>query len=355
MRMKVMVVGPTEIEDDVRQAGADHQVYNRTPEFSEFVSGVEKKLQRLFRTANDVYFLSCSGTGIMECAVVNFLSAGDKVIVLSSGVFGDRWNEIGTAYGLECLFLRTEQGRQIDPSILAASLTPDVKAVFVTANETSTGTLCDLESIGKIVESSGALLIVDAVSSLGANRLETDAWHCDVVVSSTHKALAVPPGIGLISVSQKAWLQEPAATLPKYYFDLKRYRQNLTRGQTPFTPAISLLFQLDARLDKLLAEGLDEVVQRHGKMSGYLREQLDRLNIRTFDVNPSNGMVGIRFGDDIDAYEVVSLLRKKFRIQVTPSPEPDKHRIARVGLFGNLNFEDIDDFVGALKDVIGKS
>ena len=354
MRMKVMVVGPTEIEDDIRQAGAAHQVYNRTPEFSEFVLGVESKLKRLFKTENDVYFLSCSGTGIMECALVNFLSPGDKVIVLSGGVFGDRWLEIGAEFGLQCIALKVQQGQAADLSRLTAALTPDVKAVFVTANETSTGTLCDLENIGQIVNNSGAILIVDAVSSLGASPLESDAWHCDVVCSSTHKALAVPPGIGLISVSAKAWRHSESAKLPKYYFDLRRYKLNLTRGQTPFTPAISLLYQLDARLDKILDEGLDQVVARHEQMAVYLRTQLRSIDIDTFDIAPANGMVGIRFGPDIDASAVVDKLRSQFKIQITPSPEPDKHRIARVGLFGNLGIRDIDTLVSALRAVIGR-
>jgi aspartate aminotransferase-like enzyme len=184
--------------------------------------------------------------------------------------------------------------------------------------------------------------------------LETDTWHCDVVVSSTNKALALPPGIGLITVSEKAWQYEAVATLPKYYFDLKRYRENLLNGQTPFTPAISLLFQLNLRLDKILAEGLDKVIERHRTLSDYLRAQLQLLNIRTFDINPSNGMVGISFGPGIDAYEVVYRLRKEFQIQITPSPEPDKNKIARVGLFGNLHIKDVDDFIAALKQVIGR-
>lgn len=354
MRMKVMVVGPTEIEDEVREAGARHQVYNRTPEFSAFIRDIEDKLKQVFRTANDVYLVNCSGTGIMECALVNFLSAGDKIIILSSGTFGDRWLEMATAYGLSPQFLQTPQGQQADLSVLSAALAPDVKAVFVTANETSTGTACDLKSIGKIVKASNALLIVDAVSSLSANRLETDAWHCDVVVSSTHKALAVPPGMSLISVSEKAWRHEAVATLPKYYFDLKRYRENMANGQTPFTPPISLMFQLNARLDRLLAEGLDNVIARHKNLSDYLRGKLTAMGIQTFDVNPSNGMVGVLFGPDIDAYEVVSRMRAEHSMQITPSPDPDKHRIARVGLFGNLNMQDVDDFVAALGQVVGQ-
>jgi aspartate aminotransferase-like enzyme len=148
MKMKVMVVGPTEIEDDVRLAGSAHLVYNRTPEFSEFIFGIENKLKQVFRTSNDVYLLSCSGTGVMECALVNFLSAGDKVFILSSGVFGDRWLEIATSYGLNCQYLKTEQGQQADLSLLTAALKPDVKAVFVTANETSSGRSAASPQIG---------------------------------------------------------------------------------------------------------------------------------------------------------------------------------------------------------------
>ena len=351
--MKVMVVGPTEIEDAVRQEGAAHQVYNRTLEFSEFILALEAKLKRLFRTQNNVYIVNCSGTGIMECSLVNFLSPGDRVIILSSGVFGRRWHEIGTAFGLDCVMIETEQGQQADLTMLEKHLTPETRAVFVTANETSTGTLCDLKSIGAMVEPSNAILIVDAISSLSANRLETDAWHCDVVVSSTHKAIAVPPGVSLISVSEKAWRHEAVAKLPKYYFDLGSYKANMVSGQTPFTPAISLLFQLNARLDQIEEEGADNVIERHRGLSDYLRGKLDAMHIKTFDINPSNGMVAIRFSPEIDAYEIVCRLRKKFSIQITPSPEPDKHKIARVGLFGNITRADIDDFVLALKSTIG--
>lgn len=352
--MKVMVVGPTEVEDDVRQAAGRHLVYNRTPEFSEFIARMQSKLKQVFRTDNDVHLLSCSGTGIMECALVNFLSAGDKVVILSAGVFGDRWFEIGTAYGLDCRVIKTEQGGQFDLDALRDALTPDVKAVFATANETSTGTRCDIESVGRIVKASSAILIVDAISSLSANALETDAWHCDVVAASTHKALAVAPGLSLITFSEKAWRHAAIATLPRYYFDLRRYRKDMARNQTPFTPAISLLFQLDARLDKILAEGLENVIERHRKKSDYLRAALESMNLHTFDISPSNGMVGIRFEPDIDAYQVVMRLRDKFGIQITPSPEPDKHRIARVGLFGNIESGDIDELVSALKHVLAE-
>lgn len=352
MRMKVMVVGPTEIEDDVRQAGSKHQVYNRTPEFSEFIRDIERKLKHVFRTSNDVYILNCSGTGAMECALVNFLSPDDEVIILSGGTFGDRWLEMAEAFSLKVKFLRTSQGNQHDLLTLSEALTPNVKAVFVTANETSTGIICDLQSIGRIVRKSNAILIVDAISSLSANPLETDSWGCDVVVSSTHKALALPPGMSFITVSDKAWQMESLSTLSKYYFDLKKYQINLRRGQTPFTPPISLLYQLNIRLDKLLSEGLDNVILRHKNLSDYLRSKLLARKIQTFDSNPSNGMIAIKFGPNIDAFEVVSRIKEQHQIQITPNPEPDNHRIVRVGLFGNLTTEDIDNFLFSLDDVL---
>ena len=351
-RDKVMVVGPTEVEDDIRKVGSQHMTYNRTPEFSRFLSELQIKIKDVFKTSNDVFFVGCSGTGIMECAMVNFLSPGDKVLVLSGGVFGERWIEIGTSFGLQCDFIRVNPGERFEIEEIKSKLNSDVKAVFITANETSTGTKCDVEEIGKIVKTSSAILVVDAVSSMGANEFETDLWSCDVVATSTHKAFALPPGLVMISVSEKAWEKEKSATLPKYYFDLKKYKKDTPRGQTPFTPPISLLLQLSARLDKMLNEGLESVVERHGKLSKYLSSELHRMGIETFSNSASNGMVGIKFSKPHNAYEIITRLKEEFNIQITPSPEPQKDSVARVGLFGNINKEDVDALLSALKSIL---
>lgn len=351
-RNLLMVAGPTEIDKEVLSAGAKPMVYNRTPEFSAFLLEIEKNLKHIYKTENDVIILSASGTGAMEAAVVNLLSAGDEAVVIDGGTFGRRWHEIARRYNVNCSVIEMEQGKTVSADMIKKAITPLTKTVFVTANETSTGVLTDLSAIGPVVKDTNAVLVVDAVSSLCADRLETDAWHCDVVITSSQKALALPPGLSFITLSQKAWRLVHESKIPKYYFDLKAYKDNLGRGQTPFTPAISILYQLDIRLKEIVATGLEVILESQRAKSIYLRTCLAELGLTVIGENPSNGVVGIRFPPEIDAYSVVQTLRNEHSIEITPSPGADKYRIARVGLFGQLERADIDKLMSSLKKVL---
>lgn len=345
----LMVAGPTMMEEEVRMAGAREMVYNRTPDFSAFIAGLQGKLQQVFRTTSDVYLISSSGTGAMEAAVVNVLSKGDDVLVLSGGTFGRRWHEIAKAYGACPRMLEVDQGESVDPKLLASHIRPQTKAVFVTANETSTGVLIDLEAIGREVQKTAAILVVDAVSSLGADRLEMDAWGLDLVITSSQKAFALPPGLSLLAVSSKAWACVDASDLPKYYFDLKAYRSNMSRSQTPFTPPISLLYQLEERLNLMLGKGLEAVLQSQSEKARYLRKGLEKLGLTIIGNHPSSGVTGILFAEDVNAFEVVQLMRNEYAIEITPSPGDDKARIARIGIFGDVSYDDIDRMLAALE------
>lgn len=349
---KLMVAGPAEMEEDVMLAGARHMAYNRTPEFSQFLLELEKKLQSFFKTKNDVYIISSSGTGAMEAAIVNLLSPGDDVVILSGGTFGQRWYDIASRYKINCNIIKVLQGESINPKIIKEKIADYTKAVFVTANETSTGTVIDLENIGKGMKDSNAILVVDAISSLGADILETDKWSCDVVIASSQKALALPPGLSFITISEKAWRLIEESKIPKYYFDLKSYKENLQRGQTPFTPPISLLYQLDVRLEKILKIGLNDVTAKQKEKSLYLQKGLSLLGLKTISQNPSNGVVGILFPPEINAFYVIQRLREEFGIEITPSYGTDKSRVARIGLFGNLTLSDIDTLLDALRQLL---
>jgi len=349
---KLMVAGPTEIEDIVRQAGSNLMVYNRTPEFSQFLIEIEENLKAFFKTKNDVFILSSSGTGAMEAAVVNLLSPGDEVVIVSGGTFGYRWYEIANSYNVKCLIIDMPQGDTVAPELIRDRITSNTKAVFVTANETSIGVLTDLEAIGNYVKDTNAILVVDAVSSLGADKLETDEWFCDVVITASQKALAIPPGLSFITVSEKAWKLIYKSKLPKYYFDLKRYKEDILRGQTPFTPAISLLYQLDIRLKKILETGLDVILKQQSEKAAHLCKGLKALGLDVIGRTPSSGVIGILFPPQIDAFSIVETLRHEFSIEITPSPGADKHRIARIGLFGNITFIDIDILLESLKKIL---
>lgn len=351
-KRKMMVAGPTEIEKEVREAGSWPMVYNRTPEFSEFILDIEEKLKVFFRTRNDVFIMASSGTGAMEAAVINVLSKGDEVIIVSGGTFGHRWYEIASRYGASCRLLHMCQGESIKPNHIKNALSVKTRAVFVTANETSTGVVIDLEGIGKEVEKTNAILVVDAVSSMGADVIDTDKWCLDVVITSSQKALALPPGLSFISVSNKAWKCVEISDLPKYYFDLKFYRENICRGQTPFTPPVSLLYQLSLRLNKYLEKGADRTVEDIHKKSLYLRKGLKSIGLEVFGQFPSNGVTGILFPANIDASEVVKALREKYLIEIAPSPGKDKRSIARIGLFGDVKYDDIDRLLSAIAELV---
>lgn len=353
---KLMVAGPTEIEEDVRLRGADPMVYNRTTEFSAFLQEVEENLKTVFQTKNNVFILSSSGTGAMEAAVINFLSPGDEVVIVAAGTFGYRWLELGECYQLSCKLIAVKQGKSVDPNMVKEALTEKTKAVFITANETSTGVLTDIESIGKIVKDSKAILVVDAVSSLVSDNLETDAWFCDVVITASQKALAIPPGLSFISVSEKAWRKADESKFPKYYFDLKKYNENIVRGQTPFTPPISLLYQLDLRLKKIINKGVASIIDDQRRKITYLREGLERIGLKLFGSdNYSSGVVGILFDEQINAFDIVQRLSREYAIEITPSPGDDKSRIARIGIFGNITYHDIDDVIHSFEQILQKS
>lgn len=351
-RKLLMVAGPTEIEPDVLAAGAQPMVYNRTADFSAFMQRIEDNLKQVFKTKNDVLIMCSSGTGAMEAAVVNLLSEGDDVLVVSGGTFGHRWYEIASRYNVKCTVLELPHGETATGEMIRENLKPETKAVFVTANETSTGALTDLAAIGAVVKDTDAVLVVDAVSSLCADKLDTDAWYCDVVLTSSQKALALPPGLSFITLSEKAWRLVDESSIPKYYFDLKEYKSNLVRGQTPFTPAISLLYQLDVRLNKLCTLGVDKTLQNQKARSEYLQKGLSDLGLRIIAQNHSNGVIGVLFPPTIDAYEVIETLSKEYSIQITPSPGEDKHKIARIGIYGNISDSDIGSLLSALGKIL---
>ncbi|MDO8343831.1 MAG: alanine--glyoxylate aminotransferase family protein [Cellvibrio sp.] len=353
MENKLMVAGPTEIEQDILEIGMKKQQYNRTPEFADKLGNIQEKLRYLYKTENDVYILSSSGTGAMECAVANFTNTHEKVLVLSGGTFGDRWAEILSAFEVPYELISVPIGTNITVDLLEAKYSPDIGAVLITANETSSGTKIDIKPFGEFLRDKKSILIVDAVSSLGADEIETDKWGCDVVISSSQKALALPPGLALISVSDKAWAVQGKSNHPKYYFDLKKYKLNLSRNQTPFTPPISLLYQLEERLERIFESGIDAVVSAHESRSIYLRNRLAALGISVFDQNPSNGVVGFDLGGLFGAKKMINILREHYHIEVTPSPPPHDDRIIRVGVFGAVGNADIDELVAAIEEVLG--
>jgi aspartate aminotransferase-like enzyme len=260
-------------------------VNHRGPEFAALMNRVLPALQRGFRTANDVLLLGASGTGGLEAAIVNHLSPGDPVLAVSTGAFGDRFAKIAAQYGAEVTILAVEWGRAARPEALRQRLVemqragrPPV-AVLLTHNETSTGVTNPIAALADTVraEVPAALLLVDAISGLGAMPFETDAWGLDVVITGSQKSWMVPPGLSMLAVSPRAWARAERATMPRFYFDLQAHRDAATKGSTPWTPPVSLCFQLDVALAMIEAEGYPAIFERHAECGAATRAGLEAL------------------------------------------------------------------------------
>lgn len=347
-----MAAGPTEIEERIRNLGSKHLVYNRTKGFSKFISEIHENLKYVFQTKNDVFILTCSGTGAMEAAVVNTLSKGDEVLVANNGNFGERWKYICEAYGIKVNEIRGKFGYGIDSERVKAALTGQTKAVLITANETSCGALTDVKAVGAVIKDTKAILIVDAISCICCDEFKTDEWKCDVVLTSAHKGISIPPGLAFITFSDKAWKYVETSTLPKYYFDAKEYKNNVQRGQTPFTPGISLLFQLSERLKKIRGAGLDKYIEKNSKLAKILRIRLKELNLELVGPKLSNFVTGVYAPKNIDASKIVEIMEYKHNIFLAPSPGDLKTKLFRIGTAGDISEEDVNRTISCLKQTL---
>ena len=284
------IPGPTPLPDAVREAGGRQMVNHRGPEFKELLGRVTDGLKRAFRTEDDLVILSCSGTGGLEAGVVNHLSPGDAILSVSIGVFGDRFAKVATRYGADVTKLDVEWGQAADPAAVGDALRSmaeggrPAKAVLLTHNETSTGVTNPLQELAAaaLAAAPEALILVDAISGLGAVPFETDAWGLDVVVTGSQKSWMVPPGLAMLSVSPRAWDAAAKATMPRFYFDLAMHRDSATKGETPWTPAVGVCFALDVALGLLEEEGYPAIFARHAACGAAARAGLMSLGVRLF-------------------------------------------------------------------------
>ena len=347
----MFVLGPTEIEEDILQIGTKPQAYMRTSDFSAKLEKIFGNLQYLFQTKSPVVFFASSGTGAMEAAVTNILSKWDHVLYVNGGSFGHRWGDICEKHGVDAKSLDVPFGHSIDPQRIKEELdkNSNIKAVFTTYDETSSGAKTDIKAIGAILKNyPNTLFVVDAVSALLTEELKMDEWGIDVVISSSQKALALPPGLGFMAINDKALEFAKNADLRTFYFDIFDYIANWKRNQTPFTPPVGLLFQLERRLEKIKQEGLDNIQKRYYDLTQYLRKGLAEVNFHPVAKYPVNCVTGI-FTAPFDASEIVRIMREKYNIEVAPSGGDMKTKLIRVGNFGAVGKEEIDYFIKCLK------
>jgi aspartate aminotransferase-like enzyme len=341
--------GPVTVPPEVLLKLAEPMYHHRTPRFKKMFGEVNAKLKTVFRTENDIITFTSSGTGAMEASVVNFLSPGDKVVTINGGKFGERWTLIAKAYGVDYNEMMIEWGCAPDPAelekILAAD--PSIKAVYTELTETSTGTVFDIEAIGNVVAKTNAILVVDAVSGIGADDIHVDAWKVDVCVAGSQKAFMIPPGLGFMSVSEKAWKLADESTLPKFYFNAKKARKSVAENNTPYTPAHTLLEALNVSLSMIADEGIDNVIARHARLANAVREGAKALGLKLYSKSPANALTAIEF-DSIDAEELRKHLKAE-GIFVAGGQNDAKGKIIRVAMMGYATESDVMNALSVLE------
>ncbi len=354
-KFMLMIPGPTPVPESVLLAQAKHLIGHRSGEFSQIMADITENLKWLHQTQNDVLMVTASGTGAMEAGIINVLSSGDRVLVGSNGKFGDRWAKLCRAYGLQVETVEAEWGKPLDPAAFQAALEADraksIKAVIVTHSETSAGVINDLEAIAKLVKAHGeALMVVDAVTSLGACSVPVDAWGLDVVASGSQKGYMVPPGLGFVAMSDRAWAAQKTSNLPKFYFDLATYRKDGAKNTTPFTPPVSLFFALQVALKMMREEGLEAIFARHARLQRATRAAMTALNLPLFATDDcASPAVTAVMPQGVEAEQIRSIMRKRFDIALAGGQDHLKGKIFRVGHLGFVCDRDILTAVSALE------
>lgn len=345
--------GPTPVPPEVLAALAEPVLHHRGADFRPVYEQTLARLKDVCRTSSDVLLFTASGTGAMESAVANLCSPGNRVVVVSAGAFGERWIEIAERYGCEVSALRYEWGEIPRAEDVGTRLSElgDARAVFLTHSETSTGVVCDLRAFAEAIRPSGAHVVVDAVSSLGAVPLEMDAWGIDVVCSGSQKALMTPPGLAFAAVSEAVWEPEGRASSPRYYFDWERTRKAQDILDAPFTPAVSLVAALNVALGMLLDEGLESVFDRHRRLGRACRAGIKAMGLELFspDDDSSAIVTAARTPAGIDAAELVALLRERLGVQLAGGHGPLKPTVFRIGHIGYYDGFDIVTSLAAVE------
>ncbi len=353
MKKRLMTPGPVPVPPDALMAMARPMIHHRTEEFERIIVEVTDGLKYVFQTENDVIILSSSSTGAMESSVVNLLSPGDRALVIGGGKFGERWAEICEAYNIDFHLIHVEWGKPVDIERVREKLEsdPSIKCVYSTLCETSTGIVHDIESLGAIVKTfEDTLLIVDAVSGLGAVDIQTDNWHVDVVVSGSQKGLMTPPGLAFISLSDLAWDAVEKSKLPKYYFDLKEARKSLSKNQTPFTCSVSLILALRESLGQIKREGIRNVLARHARLAQATRAGVEALGLELFaKASPSNAVTAVTVPEGVDGKTLVRLIDEKYGVTFAGGQDELSGKIFRIAHLGYCDDLDIIASTSALE------
>lgn len=350
--------GPTPVPPQVLAALAEPVLHHRAPDFREIYARVLGRLQEVHRTEADVLLFTCSGTGAFESAIVNLCSPGERVLSVSAGNFGERWTAMARTFGCEVEELRYAWGETpvaADLERKLAEIDP-VSLVFLVQSETSTGVVADVESLARVAKDAGALVVVDAVSSLGAVPLEMDEWELDVVVSGSQKALMAPPGLATAAVSPAAWEQVARAALPSFYFDWERTRKAQAKLDSAFTPAVSLVVALDVALGLLLEGGLEAAFERHVRLGRACRAGITAMGLELFSPDEDRAAVvtAARMPEGFESSQLTLALRDRHGVTIAGGQGELKDAIFRIGHIGWYDEFDIATALSAVELVLGE-
>lgn len=355
--MDLRIPGPTPLPPQVTAALQRPMINHRGPVFANLQNGIIARLKEILGTGNDVILYPGSGTAGMEAALVNILSPGDRVLACSAGNFGDRFAKIAAAFGAQVDKLSFPLGAAIDPERVAEKLRSmqDVRAVLVTHSETSTGILHPVQAIaGAVHANSDALVVVDAVSSAGATPIAVDAWGLDVVCTGSQKALMSPPGMAILSISPRAWNAYKSARAPRFFWDWSEWNKWIAKGETPFTPPLSVYFALDAALDLIHDEGLPAIYARHERLAELTRTRTRAMGFELFP-DPryaSPTVTALRPPAGVDAKELIRRCRDDLGVEFAGGQTELAGKIIRVGHLGYVHDADIEHALNVLAQVV---
>lgn len=356
----IMAPGPTPIPPEVLAEASIPIMHHRTPQYQAIFKEVNEGLKLVFRTKNPVLTFASVGTGSMEATVVNLTSPDEKVLVASSGHFGNRWKNICQVYQVGVDHYEVEWGKPVDPDEVRKRLkaSPEIKVVFTTLNETSTGVVNDIQTLTKVAHEAGALIVVDGISGIGAVPCETDAWGVDVMVSGSQKGFMIPPGLSFVSLASTAIEKSKTARNPRFYFSFERALKSLTEGSmpdTPFTPAVSLVIQVRRALEFIKQEGMEKIWQRHASLAKAVRAAVQALDLKLFaPTAPSNALTSVWSPEGIDSGLINKTYRDVYGISIAGGQGQVKGKIFRIGHLGFVDGSDVLLAIARLEMILHK-
>jgi aspartate aminotransferase-like enzyme len=360
---RLFTPGPTPLLPAAQTAMASFTAHHRTADFKALFQRVLADMKDFVGTKNDVLVLACSGTGVMEASVSNLTSPGDKILVLTAGKFGERWTGLAKAFGCKAEVLSAPYGETFSLEDIRAKLTPDVRAVFVQATESSTGARHDVRGIAKLVRDNGdnTLLVVDAITGLGTTHLDVDGWGVDFIIGGSQKALMMPPGLAYCAVSERAWRRMDTTTSPRFYFDLRKERKSAAKGETAYTPATSLFAALGAALEFVrgmgngdLSKGREALVDNAQLCAEMTRAGAEALGLKLYAASPGAALTAICSPAGIDSGKIVKDFRETFDAVVANGQGEMKGQLFRIAHIGYYDYLDTIGILGALEHVLAR-